>query len=99
MPSEETQDTAHFWLDGGYDRDQVEACRLHPNHGWITVPITAYGGKDEQMTVCRVCAVPRCGESELDGCDLPRHHPEPHRAPSGQTWPIGGTRKFDSTYV
>ena len=29
--------SAKFWLDGGYDRDLVEACRLHPNHGWITL--------------------------------------------------------------
>ena len=93
--------SAKFWLDGGYDRELVEACRLHPNHGWVTLRLGDVLGPDElpphspdePMTVCSVCGVPRCGESESDGCDLPRHHqPEDHQTPSGETWPIGGTR-------
>lgn len=26
-----------FWLDGGYDRDSVEACPHHPVHSWVTL--------------------------------------------------------------
>lgn len=33
------QKAAHpFWLDGGYDRESVEACHYHPAHNWITLP-------------------------------------------------------------
>lgn len=83
-----------FWLDGGYDRDLVEACRAHPNHEWNTVLMkqidAGYRWPDEPFTFCKICGVPRCGESDLDGCDLPRHHEEAHRTRSGAGWPIGG---------
>lgn len=96
--------SAKFWLDGGYDRDLVEGCRLHPDHGWITLRLgdvlgEEYRWPDETMTVCRVCGVPRCYGSEMDGCDLPRHHTEDHRTPSGETWPIGGTRPRLGSHV
>ena len=89
--------TRKFWLDGGYDRELVEGCRLHPDHGWITLRLGDVFGEDyrwpdDKMTVCKVCAVPRCGGSELDECDLPRHHTEDHLTPSGESWPVGGSR-------
>ena len=28
--------TKPFWLDGGYDRESVEACPYHPAHRWWT---------------------------------------------------------------
>lgn len=87
-----------FWLDGGYDRDLVEGCRLHPNHGWKTLRLgdilgEEYRWPEEPMTVCRVCGVPRCGGSEFDECDLPRHHREDHWVATSETWPIGDDRK------
>ena len=95
-----SEGTAKFWLDGGYDRELVEACRLHPDHGWETLRLGDIlrpdelppHSPDEPMTVCRVCGVPRCGESDFADCNLPRHHPEDHLTKSGVTWPIGGTR-------
>jgi hypothetical protein len=82
-----------FWLDGGYDRDLVEGCRAHPDHEWVTLDLGELDPEDhedEHFTVCHVCGVPRCGESDVDGCDLPRHHEEAHRTKSGASWPIGG---------
>ncbi len=78
------------WLDGGYDRDVVEACRYHPDHAWIVQRVGdmrqhAYD-PDELLTVCRGCLVPRCGYTlETNPCMLPRHHREPHRLLDGTT--------------
>lgn len=85
-----------FWLDGSYDRDEVEDCEYHPDHQWTQIRVgDVYPDSrwpDERMAICKGCFVPRCGESEADGCDLPRHHPEDHVTPHGETWPLGGTR-------
>lgn len=75
-----------FWLDGGYDRDAVEACPYHPDHRWWVFQLkdVLEPGRthrpDEWMVVCRGCYVPRCGHVEHDPnpCMLPRHHPGPH---------------------
>lgn len=96
-----------FWLDGGYDRDAVEACQHHPHHKWWVFRLgdvldVEYMGieyqADDFMVVCRGCYVPRCGDAEKpsdpDPCLLPRHHPEPHQTAGGAHWPIGGTRPF-----
>ena len=86
--------TRAFWLDGGYDRDLVEACRLHPLHSWWTFWLSdvleewAFGN-DEQLTICRVCFVPRCGGTgDKDRCYLPRHHREAHMLESGRIEPV-----------
>lgn len=86
-----------LWLDGGYDRDEVEACRYHPWHRWTILRVGdvhehAYD-PDERMVICQGCFVPRCGHSTEDNpCMLPRHHPELHRLADGEleddsVWP------------
>lgn len=79
-----------FWLDGGYDRDLVEACRYHPVHRWIVLRLgdvlapAAFRDPDELMVICQGCYVPRCGHTnDPDPCILPRHHRELHLASSG----------------
>jgi hypothetical protein len=91
--------TRTFWLDGGYDRDAVEACPYHPFHNWWefrlgdVVESHRLRDPDERMVICRGCYVPRCGHTtETDPCVLPRHHPELHLMASGAvedatTWP------------
>jgi hypothetical protein len=89
-----------FWLDGGYDRESVEACPYHPVHRWWVFRIgdvldCERSGRDpeERMVICRGCFVPRCGyTTETDPCVLPRHHPELHLMASGEiedatVWP------------
>jgi len=90
-----------FWLDGGYDRDSVEACHYHPAHKWRIFRIgdiidcAPPSGRDpeERMVFCQGCYVPRCGyTTESDPCVLPRHHHELHLAASGRVeaatvWP------------
>lgn len=82
--------TRPFWLDGGYDRDAVEACHYHPEHRWWVFRLGDVIGPDrlrdpdERMVICRGCFVPRCGHTtEADPCILPRHHPERHLYESG----------------
>ena len=94
MPSK-ARDT--FWLDGGYDRESVEACPYHPAHCWVTMRLgdvlTNPRDPDERMVICQGCYAPRCGHSdEADPCILPRHHPELHLSESGEledatSWP------------
>jgi hypothetical protein len=89
-----------FWLDGGYDREQVEACRLHPEHDWWTFRLGdvlhpdllhSRSEADELMTICRVCYVPRCGSTaDSDRCLHPRHHKEWHHYRVGVPEPVGG---------
>jgi hypothetical protein len=72
-----------FWLDGGYDRDIVEACPHHPFHHWVTLRLGDVlqhpRDPDERMVICSGCYVPRCGHStESNPCLLPRHHEEDH---------------------
>ena len=76
-----------FWLDGGYDREEVEACRFHPAHRWWVFKVGEVidcerSGRDpnEWMVICRGCFVPRCGhvEHEANPCMEPRHHVGPH---------------------
>lgn len=95
--------THPFWLDGGYDRESVEACPYHPAHKWWTfrlgdvIEADHLSDPDERMVICRGCYVPRCGHTtEDDPCILPRHHPELHLMASGQVenpheWP-GSTK-------
>lgn len=79
-----------FWLDGGYDRDSVEACPAHPQHDWwefrlgdVIEPARLLN-PDERMVICRRCCVPRCGHTtDPDPCMLPRHHRELHAYRSG----------------
>jgi hypothetical protein len=94
-----------FWLDGGYDRDSVEACRYHPKHEWWifrlgdVIKTENLRDPDEMMVICRACYVPRCGyTTEPDPCILPRHHPELHLTASGvvenpREWP-GSTKRL-----
>jgi hypothetical protein len=68
-----------FWLDGGYDRELVEACRHHPAHRWIVLRLGEVlqnaSDPDELHVICQGCYVPRCGHStETNPCILPRHH-------------------------
>lgn len=91
--------TGSFWLEGGYDRDSVEACPYHPFHNWWefrlgdVIEPDRLSDPDERMVICRGCYVPRCGYStEADPCILPRHHPELHLHKSGaiedaMVWP------------
>lgn len=74
-----------FWLDGGYDREAVEACPFHPFHHWwifrLGDVIIEQGVRDpdEMMVICAGCYVPRCGHTtEENPCLLPRHHEEDH---------------------
>lgn len=83
-----------FWLDGGYDRDAVEACPYHPFHRWwvfMLKEVLAHpGNPNEHMVICRGCFVPRCGHSyEQNPCLLPRHHEEDHWTP---IWVEGNER-------
>ena len=85
-----------FWLDGGYDRDLVEACRYHPNHRWITLRLgdvlepQLVRDPDERHVICAACYVPRCGHSnDPDPCMMPRHHREAHEFVSGKTRLVG----------
>lgn len=102
MPSHESSNLAKhpFWLDGGYDRESVEACPYHPAHRWWIFRIgdvldCEFNGRDpdERMVICQGCYVPRCGHTtEDDPCILPRHHPELHLTASGavedsRVWP------------
>lgn len=92
-----------FWLDGGYDRELVDACPAAPEHDWWifrlgdVVKHERWQNSDEHMVVCRRCYVPRCGYSDdTNPCLLPRHHPELHLYADGSTesattWP-GTTR-------
>jgi hypothetical protein len=81
-----------FWLDGGYDRESVEACRYHPWHRWRTLRLgdvlmpEAHGrDPDERLTICMACYVPRCGSTgDDDRCVLPRHHPEEEHLPESE---------------
>lgn len=80
MPSKTRQP---FFLDGGYDRDEVEACIYHPIHSWIVLRMgdvyEHWSDPDERHIVCRNCLVPRCGSTtDPNPCMLPRHHPELH---------------------
>lgn len=81
-----------FWLDGGYDRELVEACRYHPNHRWVVLrlgDVLEYtSNPDERMVICQGCYVPRCGHStEANPCTLPRHHHKLHRYEDGAVEP------------
>jgi len=72
-----------FWLDGGYDRDQVEDCEYHPDHRWTVIRVgdahPGHRNPDEKMVICKGCFVPRCGHSdEPNPCLLPRHHEGDH---------------------
>lgn len=83
-----------FWLDGGYDRELVEACRYHPTHDWwifrMGDVVENCTDPNERMVICRVCYVPRCGHTDdVDPCMLPRHHRESHRFKSGKLEPVG----------
>jgi hypothetical protein len=84
-----------FWLDGGYDRNIVEACPHHPRHRWWTFRVgdvveNCYD-PDERMTICAACYVPRCGATtQPDRCVLPRHHTEPHLTEARVSEPVGG---------
>lgn len=77
--------TRPFWLDGGYDRESVEACLYHPLHAWWefrlgdVIEPDRVKDPDERMVICRSCYVPRCGyATESDPCLLPRHHGGSH---------------------
>ena len=77
-----------FWLDGGYDFECVIACRHHPLHDWWTFRLGDVlenpSNPDEHLTICRVCGVPRCGNTtDTDRCVLWRHHPDKHFLESG----------------
>jgi hypothetical protein len=68
-----------FWLDGSYDRDQVEDCEYHPHHRWHVARVIdmkpEHEDPDELMAICMGCFVPRCGyTTETNPCMLPRHH-------------------------
>lgn len=89
-----------FWLDGGYDRDAVEACPHHPTHKWWEFRIgdvidceRSGRNPDECMVICQGCYVPRCGyTTEANPCMLPRHHRELHLFADGSVedatvWP------------
>jgi hypothetical protein len=87
-----------FWLDGGYDRESVEACPHHPDHDWWefrlgdVIEPDRLRDPDNRMVICRGCYVPRCGHTnDPDPCMLPRHHREPHRLESGRAEPISGS--------
>jgi len=87
-----------FWLDGGYDRDSVEACPYHPDHRWWTFRVGDVlencRNPDELMTICAACYVPRCGATgdEPDRCTRPRHHADYHRSPVTGSEPVGHVR-------
>lgn len=64
-----------FWLDGGYDRDSVDACPYAPAHKWwefrladVLVPECVHD-EDEMMCICQGCYVPRCGHVQYMDAD------------------------------
>jgi hypothetical protein len=84
-----------FWLDGGYDFENVMACPYHPEHRWWTFRVGDVvkncGDPDERMTICRACYVPRCGSTgDVDRCKLWRHHETEHVYESGAKEAVGG---------
>lgn len=85
-----------FWLDGGYDRDSVEACQYHPFHRWIVLRpgdvLANTRDPDERMVICKGCYVPRCGHSDdPNPCLLPRHHMVARSLPDeGHFCPVTG---------
>jgi hypothetical protein len=86
-----------FWLDGGYDRELVEACDYHPAHRWTLLRLGDVlehpHDPDERHVICAGCYVPRCGSSiDPDPCVLPRHHECLHLYADGslegrESWP------------
>jgi hypothetical protein len=84
-----------LWLDGGYDRAEVEACVYHPHHKWFVIRVNdVHPGcstdPEELMAICQNCFVPRCGyTTDLNPCMLPRHHQEPHLFADGKTLAVG----------
>lgn len=85
-----------FWLDGGYDREAVEACPYHPEHRWWTFKLGevlkpgATANPNELMVICQGCYVPRCGHTtDTNPCMLPRHHEEPHDQADGTSRTVG----------
>lgn len=91
-----------FWLDGGYDYESVRGCRYHPHHRWRSYQLGEllhddyFTGlddekRDEWMTICVACYVPRCGTTDdIDRCTLHRHHHGDHILESGRRVPVGG---------
>jgi hypothetical protein len=91
--------TKPFWLDGGYDRESVEACPHHPDHRWWefrlgdVIEPDRLSDPDERMVICSACYVPRCGHTtDPNPCVLPRHHRELHLFADGtvedsSVWP------------
>ena len=98
-----TKATRPFWLDGGYDFENVQACQYHPDHKWITVRLGdvleehAHGrNPDEKMTICAGCYAPRCGYvDDTDRCTLWRHHLTAHVYESGRKEAVGGLGVVD----
>jgi hypothetical protein len=100
------QTRQRLFLDGSYDRDEVEACVYHPAHRWIVERLAAIrpdymlgSDPDELVVFCRGCFVFRCGHStEENPCMLPRHHRELHAYADGtveddSVWP-GSDKPF-----
>lgn len=83
-----------LFLDGGYDRAEVEACVYHPDHRWMTLRMGDVHPHpyrpDELIVVCQNCLVPRCGHTTEDNpCMLPRHHMTAHVHADGTETPCG----------
>lgn len=84
-----------FWLDGGYDFENVQACPYHPTHKWrrfrVGDLVEHTRDPDELLTFCVGCYVPRCGSTgDADRCTLWRHHSTEHVYESGRREPVGG---------
>lgn len=84
-----------FWLDGGYDFEDVRACPYHPTHKWVTLRLGDVlldpRDPEERFTICQACYVPRCGYvGDRDRCTLWRHHRTEHVSESGVREPVGG---------
>ena len=81
-----------FWLDGGYDFEDVKSCRHHPDHRWwvfqVGDVVEHCANPNEMMVICQGCFVPRCGHTiDPDPCMLWRHHGGTHVLASGKRVP------------
>ena len=66
-------------------------------HDWRPYTYTRGGMGTRTSWRCVWCHAVRCGDyDEPDGCVEPYHHHGRHRAPSGETWPLGGDRRQEA---
>lgn len=70
----------------------VELCGMTTGHTWDEYAYTKWN-RPHVSWRCVHCHTVMCGDfDEADPCVEPYHHLTNHRARSGVTWPLGGSR-------